>query len=90
MLCLFKGDVAKVDQDGYFTITDRLKELIKYKGFQVRICLDYIVKSTFCSINEKDHIVCLRSSVLLNCIHMLCKFKLQRVPEIKCLFVCLN
>jgi acyl-CoA synthetase (AMP-forming)/AMP-acid ligase II len=29
------GDVAIVDSDGYFTIVDRLKELIKYKGYQV-------------------------------------------------------
>ncbi|ORX85161.1 acetyl-CoA synthetase-like protein [Basidiobolus meristosporus CBS 931.73] len=32
---LHTGDVAKVDEDGHFFITDRLKELIKYKGFQV-------------------------------------------------------
>jgi acyl-CoA synthetase (AMP-forming)/AMP-acid ligase II len=32
---LHSGDVAEVDSDGYFEIVDRLKELIKYKGFQV-------------------------------------------------------
>jgi acyl-CoA synthetase (AMP-forming)/AMP-acid ligase II len=29
------GDVAVVDEDGFFAIVDRLKELIKYKGYQV-------------------------------------------------------
>lgn len=29
------GDIATVDADGFFRIVDRLKELIKYKGFQV-------------------------------------------------------
>jgi acyl-CoA synthetase (AMP-forming)/AMP-acid ligase II len=32
---LHTGDVAVVDSDGYFQIVDRLKELIKYKGYQV-------------------------------------------------------
>jgi acyl-CoA synthetase (AMP-forming)/AMP-acid ligase II len=32
---LHTGDVAVVDADSFFTIVDRLKELIKYKGYQV-------------------------------------------------------
>jgi acyl-CoA synthetase (AMP-forming)/AMP-acid ligase II len=32
---LHTGDLARVDTDGVFTIADRLKELIKYKGHQV-------------------------------------------------------
>ncbi|WP_338042837.1 AMP-binding enzyme [Octadecabacter arcticus] len=29
------GDIARIDADGYMFIVDRLKELIKYNGFQV-------------------------------------------------------
>jgi acyl-CoA synthetase (AMP-forming)/AMP-acid ligase II len=32
---LHTGDVAEVTEDGVFSIVDRVKELIKYKGYQV-------------------------------------------------------
>ncbi|TEX50993.1 MAG: 4-coumarate--CoA ligase family protein [Actinomycetales bacterium mxb001] len=32
---LHTGDVAIIDEDGHMTVVDRVKELIKYKGFQV-------------------------------------------------------
>ena len=32
---LHTGDVAVVDEDGRYTVVDRVKELIKYKGYQV-------------------------------------------------------
>ena len=32
---LHTGDIAVVDERGYFAVVDRVKELIKYKGFQV-------------------------------------------------------
>ena len=30
------GDIGHYNEDGYIFLVDRLKELIKYKGFQVR------------------------------------------------------
>lgn len=32
---LHTGDIVYFDQDGYLHLSDRLKDIIKYKGFQV-------------------------------------------------------
>ena len=36
MFCFFVGDIGYYDSDGHYFIVDRLKEIIKYKGYQVR------------------------------------------------------
>lgn len=41
---LLSGDLGYYDDEKNFFIVDRLKELIKYKGFQVNLCLVPAIK----------------------------------------------
>ena len=45
------GDVAEVDDQGYFAIVDRVKELIKYKGFQGKSSLCLYIQGSLCISN---------------------------------------
>ncbi len=57
---LHTGDIALVDEDGYFYIVDRLKELIKYKGYQVApaeleaVLLGHTAVADACVIGKPD------------------------------------
>ena len=46
VLCFpFLGDIGFYEDDTHVTISDRLKELIKVKGFQVRVIAFTILKN---------------------------------------------
>jgi len=47
---LRSGDIGYYDSNGYVYVVDRLKELIKYKGFQVGI---FRAKNTVASVMKK-------------------------------------
>ena len=42
---LHTGDIGHYDQDEHFFIVDRVKELIKYKGYQVPSILIYFTQT---------------------------------------------
>ncbi|EEB84508.1 AMP-binding protein [Roseobacter sp. GAI101] len=56
------GDIALIDEDGYMFVVDRLKELIKFKGFQVApaeleatlVAMDGIIDAAVIGIPDDD------------------------------------
>ena len=46
------GDVGHYDESGMLYLSDRMKELIKYKGFQVSLfaisCFNFVGKNLIC------------------------------------------
>jgi acyl-CoA synthetase (AMP-forming)/AMP-acid ligase II len=60
---LHTGDIAKAHRDGYYTIVDRLKELIKYKGYQIApaeleaLLLQHpkIMDAAVIGVDDEDH-----------------------------------
>ncbi len=65
---LHTGDIGRFDERGFLYVTDRMKELIKFKGFQVPPAE---LEALICSIpqvNDDDQclfVVCLNSPPLL-------------------------
>ena len=49
---LHTGDVARYREDGQFIIVDRLKELIKVKGHQVRIISSGLINQFICNLGS--------------------------------------
>jgi len=45
--CISVGDVCYYDEKERFFVVDRIKELIKYKAFQVVNCLPYTLSTMF-------------------------------------------
>ena len=62
---LHSGDIAYHDEDGNIFIVDRLKELIKVKGFQVKTVFSKIMAPLIFRLNSSS---CQANSSFRNCL----------------------
>ena len=65
---MLTGDIGYYDEDHHVVISDRLKELIKVKGFQVTLYINLLRLSTRNSkINAQKFMQCCRSFLISVC-----------------------
>ena len=72
---LHTGDIAFIDEDEEMFIVDRVKEIIKFKGFQVHIFTNFV---TLLSRHSKHPMLILES--------YMCVFRYRQNPRI---YVCI-
>jgi len=56
LLCFILGDIGYYDEDGHLIIKDRMKELIKVKGHQVKS--SFVGTNCYSTGSQRSHSCC--------------------------------